>query len=146
MTPDVAPPGVEPQRGEVASQSPINDVIALILRAGVYISGTILIVGLGLFLVHAPSGNVITNVLRSSSVSPDVPTSIGAVMLGLGSASPTAVIELGVMVLLATPVIRVAASIVLFLVEADWLYSILTAVVLALLLISIFLLGALGVG
>jgi len=147
MKVEAAPPGAEPKPGEVASSSRISDVIAIILRGGVYISGTILVVGLVAFLIQSPSSRgLVTQVLRSSTVSPDIPTSFGAVGQGLRNGSATAIIELGVLVLLATPVVRVAASIFLFLFEADWLYTALTAVVLALLLISIFLLGAMGVG
>jgi uncharacterized membrane protein len=147
VTVEEAPPGGKPLPGETASHSPINDVIALILRGGVYTSAVILVLGLVLFLIQSPAGrSVVTEVLRSSTVRPDIPTSFGAVGQGLRNFNASSIIELGVLVLLATPVIRVAASIFLFLFEADWLYTVLTSVVLVLLLISIFLLGALGIG
>jgi len=147
MNVEVASPPAELTPAEMANASPINDVIAVILRGGVYISGAILIVGLAAFLIQSPnSSGLVTEVLRSSTVRPDIPTTFGAVGQGLRSGSAISIIELGVLVLLATPVLRVAASIVLFLLEADWLYTILTATVLLLLLISIFLLGAMGIG
>lgn len=144
---EAAPPGVELPPGEAPNQSPINDVIAFILRTGVYISATVLVIGLVAFLAQPDaSHSSVTEVLRSSAVRPDVPASFQAVADGLRHGSASAIIELGVLVLLATPVFRVAASIFLFLFERDWLYTTLTAFVLALLLISIFLLGALGIG
>ena len=137
----------EPPPAELPKQSPLNDVIALILRAGVYISGTILVVGLVAFLIQSPdSHSSITEVMRGSKIKPDIPSTFAAVANGLRHGDALSIIQLGALVLLATPVVRVAVSIFLFLAEADWLYTILTAVVLALLLISIFLLGALGIG
>ena len=142
-----APPNIQPGPGEPPSHSPINDVIAVILRAGVYLSAAILLVGLILFLIQSPnSRGAVTEVLRSSTVRPNIPASFSAVGQGLREGQAGSVVQLGALVLLATPVVRVAASIFLFLFEADWLYTILTSMVLALLLISIFLLGALGIG
>ncbi len=52
---------------------------------------------------------------------------------------PFAIVQLGLLVLLATPVLRVAASVVAFIVEGDRLYATVSAAVLAILLTSIFL-------
>lgn len=48
-----------------------------------------------------------------------------------------AVIQLGVLVLLATPVLRVLSSLIGFAAEKDWIYTGITAVVLAVLMLSI---------
>ena len=50
---------------------------------------------------------------------------------------------LGLLVLIATPVLRVAASVVLFAIQKDWTYTLITAVVLSLLVLSLVL-GAAG--
>ena len=54
------------------------------------------------------------------------------------SGKPYAIIGAGLLLLIATPVVRVALSVVFFLVQADWLYVGITLFVLAILLISLF--------
>ena len=58
----------------------------------------------------------------------------------LASLQPLAVTQLGLLVLLATPVTRVAASLVGFVLERDRLYAAITLAVLLVLLVSIFVL------
>jgi uncharacterized protein len=55
---------------------------------------------------------------------------------------PQAVIALGLLLLIATPVIRVAVSIIAFLAEHDWRFVVITLLVLLILLFSIFYVGA----
>jgi uncharacterized membrane protein len=50
---------------------------------------------------------------------------------------PYAIIGFGMLLLIATPVIRVALSVVFFLVQRDWLYVAITLFVLAVLLLSL---------
>ena len=59
---------------------------------------------------------------------------------GLGQGDPLAILALGLIVLLLTPVARVAISIFAFARERDWLYVGITTLVLLILLMS-FLLG-----
>jgi uncharacterized membrane protein len=54
--------------------------------------------------------------------------------------NPQAVVVLGLLVLLVTPVVRVAVSIIAFLLERDWRYVLITSLVLLILLLS-FALG-----
>ena len=68
------------------------------------------------------------------------PRTFGGVWRGTTVLRPFAVVELGVLLLIATPVVRVAASVILFLVERDYLYTGITLAVLTLLLISIIVL------
>ena len=58
----------------------------------------------------------------------------------LTSLEPLAITQLGLLVLLGTPVARVAASVIGFALEGDRLYAIVTALVLLVLLTSIFFL------
>ena len=50
---------------------------------------------------------------------------------------PAAIIQLGILILIATPVARVAFSVFAFAEERDWMYVIVTLIVLALLLFSL---------
>jgi uncharacterized membrane protein len=65
-------------------------------------------------------------------------TDFGALPAGLAALRPIALGQLGLLVLLATPVVRVAASVLGFALEGDRLYVAITAVVLVVLLASIF--------
>ncbi len=60
-------------------------------------------------------------------------------LAGLADLRPFAVAQLGLLVLLATPVLRVATSAVAFALEGDRLYALISGLVLAILLTSIFL-------
>ena len=67
------------------------------------------------------------------------PTSLDLIASGLLSAKPFAVIQLGVIVLLATPVVRVSTSLVLFLAERDRQFVLITLFVLGVLMFSFFI-------
>jgi uncharacterized membrane protein len=69
-----------------------------------------------------------------------LPHSLTAMAQGLAHADPLSVVTLGLVVLLATPVVRVAVSIVAFGLERDWRYVAITVTVLVILVAS-FLLG-----
>ena len=69
------------------------------------------------------------------------PTSPLAVLRAALLGKPYAIIELGLLTLIATPVLRVALSVFFFGAERDWLYVGITLLVLAVLIAS-FVLGA----
>ena len=66
------------------------------------------------------------------------PSNFGGLPDRLARLEPLALSQLGLLVLLATPVMRVASSVIGFALEGDRLYTALTVVVLAVLLGSIF--------
>ena len=70
------------------------------------------------------------------------PQTFGQVWAGLLVLRPQAVIVLGLLLLIATPVVRVAASVVAFALERDRRFVVITLLVLAILLFSIFYFGA----
>ena len=63
--------------------------------------------------------------------------SVEGVIQGVLSLHSEALIQLGLLVLIAVPVVRVAVSIVAFALEKDWLYCVVTVLVLAILLFSL---------
>lgn len=100
------------------------------LRFGVYMSAGIIAFGLILLFVSGDSGYPV-NIY---------PTSILVLSSGILQFKASAIISLGLVLLIATPVFRVAASVLLFLIEKDRLYTIITLSVLAILLTS-FIVG-----
>ncbi|HEV2226652.1 MAG TPA: DUF1634 domain-containing protein [Nitrososphaerales archaeon] len=114
-------------------------VVGNVLRYGVLISAIIIV--FGAIELIAASGN--SDVLGSIVYNPDkIPhgtfdVSLSGLASGLAGVQPYALIELGAIVLIATPVSRVLISVFLFAAEGDKLYAVVTAVVLFLLLFSI---------
>jgi uncharacterized membrane protein YfcA len=70
------------------------------------------------------------------------PQTFGEIWTRLLALRPQAVITLGLLLLIATPVVRVAVSIVAFAVEHDRRFVVITTAVLLILLFSIFYVGA----
>ncbi len=116
----------------------MNVVIGKVLRYGVLLSGTIIIMGtIGLALSNGASDTAGFLVYNPTAIPHDgIDVSPAGLVSGLASFSAFSWIELGVIVLIATPVSRVLVSVFLFAAERDRLYIVITAVVLALLLFS----------
>ncbi len=128
----ITPPGLAPA-AEMALVRQAEVVISFILRAGVVVSGLIIAIGVVIYYVRA-AGQRIPPLIEP------IPHTIPAVFQGLGAGDPLAVITLGLLLLLLTPVLRVVVSIAAFAIERDWRYVVITTIVLIILIVS-FLLG-----
>ena len=111
----------------------VTTSIAWTLQVGVLLSALFIILGL-LLLPTRPGGLSVQRLLTF----PQTPPQVWAGLLAL---RPQSFIVLGLLLLIATPVIRVAASILTFLLEKDRIYVIITSAVFVILLCSIFLVG-----
>ena len=109
-------------------------IISHVLRGGVLLSAAVILVGVVLYYATPQPGGAAATLTY--------PHSLGAIFPALFSGSPEGVITFGLLILLATPVIRVAVSIIAFALEHDWMYVGITVVVLTLLLSSILVLGS----
>jgi len=108
-------------------------IISFVLRGGVLLSAVIIALGVVLFYArYLAAGGRISQVTY--------PHTVAAVFAGLGHGDPLAVIALGLLVLLLTPVLRVLVSVVTFALERDWRYTGITLLVFIILIVS-FLLG-----
>ncbi len=121
----------------------LNEAIGKILRYGIVLSSAVVAVGLVLMLLVPPPGTpgTLQGALTADFGRPTL--SLSALSAGVGQGSAVSVLQLGILILLATPIVRVAASVLLFLRERDMLYVGITALVLTMLLLSIFVLGPL---
>ncbi len=106
-------------------------MIGLILRCGVIASASITLLGL-LLVVVSPGGLSIQRILI-------FPDTLGQVWVGLRAFHPQAIIVLGLLLLIATPVFSVAASAVAFARERDHLYMTIALIVLGILVTSLLL-------
>ncbi len=104
--------------------------ISHVLRGGVVISAAIILLGVVWFYLQmAISGHATLN----------YPHTVIEVAQELAQGNPLALIALGLLVLLLTPILRVAISILIFALERDWLYTVITLIVLLILLVSLLL-------
>lgn len=105
-------------------------IISGVLRGGVVLSAAIILLGVILYYLRNPRAN-------PTIAQPDqFPHSLPAILTGLAHADGLAIIAFGLLILLATPVIRVAVSIVAFALEGDRLYVAITGLVLLILVVS----------
>lgn len=65
--------------------------------------------------------------------------SLSGILQGILELNGAAVIQFGVIVLIATPVLRVAISAIAFLIEKDYLYVVITLIVLAIIVANMLL-------
>lgn len=118
----------------------VEILISTILRVGVIASLSIVLLGLVLSFIHHPdylnSPEALTQFLIPGRF---IPHTFHDLAWGLRHLHGEAVIMLGLLLLIATPVIRVAVSILVFLHERDWTFVLITAFVLAMLILSFFL-------
>ena len=116
--------------------------LSKLLATGVTLSAIITAIGILWFLITRHSGYP-ASALDMSAVHPEsVPHTFAQLMAGLRSGKPFAIVALGLLLLILTPVFRVATSILLFFQYRDYLYTVVCAFVLAMLLIGM----AYGVG
>ncbi len=122
----------------------MESAIAFALRAGVFLSAAVILVGVFWFGLTRDTGyaKVLPHQLpdllafHQGSGPGYFPTSIRAVISGVVVGKAYAIIGLGMLLLIATPVARVALSVLFFLAQRDWLYVGITLLVLGVLLLS----------
>lgn len=121
--------------------------ISLVLRIGVTISVAVIAVGLGLMFAHHPEYASITGHLSYQKVispSTHFPHTFGELGESLGASDGSGVIVLGVLLLISTPVMRVAVAVLAFALERDVAMTAVTIFVLSALIVSFILGGALS--
>lgn len=128
------------------SDGPVEIIVSWLLRVGVWTSIVTIVVGLvmlvftdGSALTQKHAGGLEGLLKDGLHGQPASLSTYGDVLLSLRHGQAFGVIMLGLLILLATPVLRVAVSIVAFLLEGDHLYTWITVAVLCLLLVGIIL-------
>jgi uncharacterized membrane protein len=120
-------------------------IISGVLRLGVAASMTLILVGMLLsFLHHREYVSSPAELLRLTHPGDAVPQSLPGVLDGIKHLRGQSIVSAGLLLLILTPVIRVATSILAFVVQRDRSYVIITSAVLLLLLLSLVIGGAAG--
>lgn len=112
----------------------MDRVIGTILRAGVIISASVVLVGGVLYLYHYAFTKPDYRVFRGE---PSDLCHISGIIRDAMALQGRGIIQFGLLLLIATPVVRVAFSIVAFAWQRDGVYVMVTIIVLAILLFSL---------
>ncbi len=113
----------------------IEVIIGGLLRTGVILAAAVVLFGAVVFL--ARHGSEVPNYALFRG-EPASLKSMSDIVRGALGMSGRAIIQLGLLLLIATPVTRVLFSAIAFAIERDYMYVVITLVVLAILLYSLF--------
>jgi uncharacterized membrane protein len=116
-------------------------LISRMLLGGVIVSMATVLVGLVLMFVHHPEDlRTADNLKRLTSPGASFPHTVADVARGVAAGRGKAIVALGLAILIATPILRVAIAMIGFAIERDRVLSAVSAIVLILLALA-FMLG-----
>lgn len=117
------------------SEGKLERVLGVLLRSGVLLAAFVVAIGAVLFLLNHGMEQPHYAVFHGQ---PPELRSVGAIIATATTFDALAIIQFGLLLLIATPIARVVFSLVGFFVQRDWMYIGVTAIVLALLLYGLF--------
>jgi uncharacterized membrane protein len=148
----------QPAAGPIPEPRVVHNVevaLGYILRLGVAISISLVVLGTCVSFYHHPEYFKQWYPIQHSADKPDVrtvsevgdgfPTSFKQTLTALADFTGQGLVVLGLLVLLATPVVSVATAIIAFTIQKDRAFTIIASMVLLILCISFFLGRAEGV-
>jgi len=112
----------------------VEDIIGNLLRAGVVFSATVVLLGAIIYLLRHGSSPANYRVFQGEPSELRQPRGI---IHGAFAFSSRGIIQLGLLFLIATPVLRVAFSVFAFALEKDRMYVVFTLIVLSVLIYSV---------
>lgn len=112
----------------------LQNIIGHLLRAGVLLAAAVVLFGGILFLAQHHAQHVNYAIF---SVGMDQLRSVPGIIKLVGHLDPRGLMQLGLVLLIATPVARVAMAVVGFQLERDRLYVVVSLIVLAVLVFSL---------
>ena len=116
------------------SDDQIDQLLGNLLRIGVIIATIVAAIGGVLYLAQHGLEQADYRVFRGEPVEL---RRVGGIVRGATGLHARAVVQLGLVLLIATPVARVAMSLVAFALQRDRVYIVVTSIVLALLIFSL---------
>lgn len=111
----------------------VEMIMGTLLRAGVLLAAAVVITGAALFLFHHGAEQPHYAIFRGE---PSDLRTVRGVVSDVRAGTGRGVIQLGLLLLIATPVARVLFSVVAFVLERDRAYVLITLVVLSVLIFS----------
>jgi uncharacterized membrane protein len=111
-----------------------EEIIGILLRTGVTIAALVVFAAAIPYLIQHGAAKPDYHKFRGE---PDQLRHVSGILKASMALDPAAIIQLGLLILIATPVARVAFSVFAFAEERDWLYVMVTLIVLGLLVYSL---------
>lgn len=121
------------------SERELEQVIGRLLQYGVLLAAAVTLLGGVMLLVHHGAAPANYSVFQGE---PAHLRSLTAIVSGAFSGQATSIVQLGLLLLIATPVARVAFTLVAFALQRDRMYVLITTIVLGLLLYGLLFGGA----
>ena len=118
----------------ILSDADIDQIIGNLLRIGVVVSSLIVLIGGGLYLIR--HGNELPNYHIFYGEPSELRNVFGIIKIA-SSYSGRGIIQFGLLLLIATPVMRVAFTVISFVIQRDLVYVTVTFIVLAVLIFSL---------
>ncbi len=112
----------------------MDQLMGLLLRSGVILAASIVLAGGVIYLVRYPFPPINYHVFQGE---PQNLRTVSGVFSEAKAFHGRGLIQLGLLVLIATPIARVTFSVFAFFYERDWKYVVFTMIVLGLLLYSL---------
>ena len=113
-------------------------IIGYTLRTGVITAAVIVLIGGIIYLIQDSSAVPHYHTFHAASKQSD---NLSGIVHNIRALNSEGIIQLGLLVLIATPIVRVLLSVVAFALERDLLYVVATLIVLGILLYSLFVRG-----
>lgn len=122
-------------QGKSFSDHQMEVMMGRLLQVGVLLASTVVLIG-GILYLYAQQGSVRN--YRSFSSEPAHLRQLADMGRGIATGDPSTIIQFGILLLIATPVARVAFALIAFAIERDKLYVGVSLIVLAVLVFSFF--------
>jgi uncharacterized membrane protein len=113
----------------------MDEIIGHLLRAGVILSAVFVLAGGAVYLARHPEPVIDYRMFQGE---PAELRTVSGIVHEAVAFRGRGLIQLGLLILIATPIARVAFSAVAFLYQRDWTYVVVTLIVLGLLVYSLF--------
>jgi uncharacterized membrane protein len=120
--------------GPAQNDQCMDELMGLLLRSGVILAAGLVFVGGGVYLAHHSFPPIDYRVFQSE---PRSLRTISGIFHGALAFDGAGLIQLGLLVLIATPIARVIFSVFAFFNQRDWKYVVFTLIVLGFLLYSL---------
>ncbi len=120
--------------GPAWTDEQMDQWIGTLLRAGVILAAAVVLFGGVLYLTKYGAQARHYNVFRGE---PTDLRSVGGIQSDVLSLRSRGLIQLGVLLLIATPIARVLLSVIVFVAERDYRYVVITLIVLSVLMFSL---------
>jgi len=111
----------------------VQGLVGNLLRIGVIAAMTVVIAGMILYVYHNGNERVHYSAFEASGHRGGIAT----IFDGIAKGESSAIIELGVMLLIATPIARILFALIGYWLEKDYLYTFIALVILIIMAISI---------